>query len=150
MRDGQPGEQGRSQQQQQGTRTLAQQLGDEAEERAARYFEEKGFAILERNFVSRMGEVDLIVAKGLLLCFVEVRYRKSMAFGRPEETVCTEKRRKVIMAAYDYGRKQGLLEKRYIRFDVVAVTGRGERASVVHIEDAFDAELPRLARTPFL
>jgi putative endonuclease len=132
------------------SRTLAQQLGDEAEERAARYFEEKGFEILERKFKSRMGEVDLVVGKGLLLCFVEVRYRGSMAFGRPEETVCTEKRRKVILAAYDWGRKKGLLDKRYIRFDVVAVLGRGERARVVHIEDAFDAELPRLAQTPFL
>lgn len=133
-------------------RTLAQQLGDEAEERAARYFEEHGFEVLERKFKSKskLGEVDLVVAKGLLLCFVEVRYRKSVAFGRPEETVSTGKRRKVILAAYEWGARHKLLDKRFIRFDVVAVTGRGERAQVLHFEDAFDAELPRLAQMPFL
>ncbi|MGC4115412.1 MAG: YraN family protein [Myxococcales bacterium] len=135
-----------------GARTLAQQLGDEAEERAARYFEENGFEVLERKYKSKskLGEVDLIVAKGLLLAFVEVRYRKSLAFGRPEETIRTDKRRKVILAAYEWAAKQKLLDKRFIRFDVVAVMGRGERAQVVHLEDAFDAELPRLAQMPFL
>ena len=134
------------------TRTLAQVLGDEAEARAAQYFEERGFTIHERKFTSpsQLGEVDLIVGKGLILAFVEVRYRASNGFGRPEETVTSAKRRKVILAAYDWCRRNGLMDQRYIRFDVVAVTGRGERARLLHIEDAFDAELPRLAPSPFL
>lgn len=133
-------------------RTQAQILGDEAEERAAQYFEEKGYTIHERKFVSpsKLGEVDLIVGKATVLAFVEVRYRKSVCFGSPEETVTRDKRRKVILAAYDWCRRRGLLDQRDIRFDVVAVVGRGERARVVHIEDAFDAELPRLAPCPFL
>ena len=146
MKDGTAAEAG------QATRTRAQVLGDEAEERAARYFEERGFAVYERKFISpsRVGEVDLIVGKGLVLAFVEVRYRSSEHFGRPEETVSRAKRRKVILAAFDYCRRRGLLEKRIIRFDVVAVVGRGERGRILHIEDAFDADLPRLAPPSFL
>lgn len=130
-------------------RTEAQRRGDEAEERAARYFEERGFSVLERKFKARLGEVDLVVQKGLALVFVEVRYRRTAAFGAPEETVSRGKRRKVVLAALEYCRDRRLLDRRVIRFDVVAVIG-GRPPQILHLEDAFDAELPRLAPPPDL
>jgi putative endonuclease len=131
-------------------RTRAQQLGDWAEEVAAGYLLEKGFAILERKLRTRLGEVDLVAQKGVLLAFVEVRYRRSAAFGTPEETVTRGKRRKVILAAFEYARQRRLLERRAIRFDVVAVVPGRERPTVLHLEDAFEADLTRLAPPAFL
>ena len=85
-----------------------------------------------------------------MLAFVEVRYRRSAAFGSPEETVTRAKRRKVILAAFEYARSRRLLEERVIRFDVVAVVAGRPQPTILHIEDAFEADLSRLAPPSFL
>lgn len=131
-------------------RPVSHERGETAEELAARYLVERGFTVLERNWQSRLGEVDLIVQKGVLLAFVEVRFRRSAAFGRPEETVTRAKQRKVILAAFDYARRRRLLERRAIRFDVVAVVSARGGPRILHLEDAFEADLSRLAPPAFL
>ncbi|MBI5549366.1 MAG: YraN family protein [Deltaproteobacteria bacterium] len=128
----------------------SQSRGEWAEQVAASYLEKKGFVVLERNFQTRLGEVDLIAQKGVLLAFVEVRYRRSAAFGAPEETVTKAKRRKVILAAYDYTVRRGLTEQRVIRFDVVAVVAAPGGHEILHLEDAFEADLSRLAPPPLM
>ena len=129
---------------------LSQAMGQTAEELAAKYLEDKGFLVLARNYRTRLGEVDLVVQKGFLLAFVEVRYRKSDAFGTPEETVTREKRRKVILAAFQYAGDHRLLDRRAIRFDVVAVVARGPGLHIVHLEDAFEADLSGLAPPAYM
>ena len=129
---------------------IAQARGQSAEELAATYLAERGFQVLERNWRTRLGEVDLIVQKGALLAFVEVRFRKSIAFGTPEETVTKAKRRKVILAAFEYAGSRRLLERRVIRFDVVAVVPGRDAPNILHLEDAFEADLAGLAPPAFL
>lgn len=129
---------------------VSQALGQTAEQLAAQYLTGLGFEVLERNWATRLGEVDLIVQKGNLLAFVEVRYRGSVAFGAPEETVTKAKRRKVILAAFEYAGRRRLLDRRIIRFDVVAVVRSRGAPQILHIEDAFEADLAGLAPPSFL
>lgn len=99
------------------------ETGSRYETYAAAYLERKGYRILERNFRSRAGEIDLIGRDGRYLAFVEVKYRKDGQSGHPEEAVDARKQNRIFRAAQSY-----LSWKRYpadtpCRFDVLAVEG---------------------------
>lgn len=113
-------------------------FGAEAEEAAVRHLEALGYRIRDRNFLCRYGEVDVIAETGETVCFVEVRMRSHAAWGDPAHTISWAKQRRVVRAALHYLYRHGLEEK-MIRFDVVTVLGRGAKAKVEHIPNAFDA-----------
>ena len=114
--------------------------GDAAEDRAAAFLEEHGFTVLERNYLTRRGEVDLVAEKGEVLAFVEVRSRSGAAFGSPAETVSLAKRRRVIAAATEWAARAGLIDSRAIRFDVISVIDRADdEPEIEWIPAAFDA-----------
>ena len=114
--------------------------GDAAEERACRHLEGSGFTIVERNFRTRGGEIDLIVRKRDVLVFVEVRSREVPDFGTPEETVTPAKRRRIVAAARQYLSKVPHSSWREARFDVIAIEGSGGAAELRHYPAAFDAK----------
>ena len=116
------------------TRSTPRGAGQSGEDQALDHLRSRGFALVARNFNTKRGEVDLIVEKGELLVFVEVRWRASGAFGGAEATVSRPKQRRVVLAAMEYTSRHAVRE-RAIRFDVVAITG----AQVLHLENAFDA-----------
>ena len=62
-------------------------FGNKAEKLAERYLKKKGYKILDRQFVTRYGEIDLVAREGDEIVFVEVKARRSTAFGYPEESV---------------------------------------------------------------
>ena len=95
-------------------------IGRWAESFAATMLEEREMRIVGRNFRTRFGEVDLIAADGDTLCFVEVRARKSSAFGAPSETVTASKARRIIAASQEYLQKNGAGWRDW-RIDVAAV-----------------------------
>ncbi len=97
------------------------QKGKEYEEQAARYLAERGFVLLERNFRSRQGEVDLIGFHEDCLVFVEVKYRSSASSGRPEEAVGFQKQERICMASDYYRLTHPKESRRQIRYDVVAI-----------------------------
>ncbi|MBM3333895.1 YraN family protein [Candidatus Sumerlaeota bacterium] len=96
------------------------QTGQTGEEIAARFLHRKGFRILERNYRCEVGEIDLIAEDRGSVVFVEVKTRKSLASGAPEEAVDREKRRKIIRAAQWYLQPWGRWPQR-VRFDVVGI-----------------------------
>jgi putative endonuclease len=99
-------------------------FGSEGEQIAAEYLEKNGFCILERNFRSgRFGEVDIIASEGEYICFIEVKTRTQSTFGTPAEAVGTAKMQKIRSLAWIYLKQKGMGE-RYMRFDIVEVTGR--------------------------
>ncbi|MEK6696488.1 MAG: YraN family protein [Candidatus Deferrimicrobiota bacterium] len=114
--------------------------GDAAEERACRHLDRSGFTIVERNFRTRGGEIDIVARKGDVLVFVEVRSREDAAFGTPEESVTLAKRRRIVAAARQYLSKVPPSSWREARFDVIAIEGSGERAELRHYPAAFDAK----------
>src|SRR5579863_2788673 len=79
-----------------------QGLGRMGERLAAEMLMREGYAILERNFRCCYGEIDLIAEDGQDLVFVEVKTRRGVAYGRPEEAVTLRKQRKVVQVATYY------------------------------------------------
>lgn len=114
--------------------------GNAAEERACRHLEAAGFAIVERNFRTKAGEIDIVARKGDLIAFVEVRSREDAGFGTPEESVTPAKRRRIVAAARRYLSNVPPSTWREARFDVIAIEGTGERAELRHYPGAFDAK----------
>lgn len=112
--------------------------GDKGEEIAARFLMNAGYAILERNYRNRIGEIDIIAKMGKVLVFVEVKTRRTDRFGRPSEAVDFRKRHKITNVARCYV-KDNDMEDCHCRFDVVEVMGVGGSWSVNHIKEAFEA-----------
>jgi putative endonuclease len=109
--------------------------GKDAEARAARYLEAQGLRIVERNYHTRYGEIDLIARDGETLVFVEVRARRSSAFGGAAASITAAKRDKITRTAEIYLATQRHTPR--CRFDAVLLSG--EDAGVVEwIRDAFD------------
>lgn len=109
--------------------------GKDAEERAARYLEAQGLSIIERNFRSRYGEIDLIARDGKTLVFVEVRARSSNAFGGAAASITATKRDKLTRTALLY--LAGIGRTPPCRFDAVLLTGNN--GPVEWVRDAFGA-----------
>jgi putative endonuclease len=115
------------------------ETGRAGEALAAEWLERRGMEVLARNHRTRRGEVDLVCRDGDVLCFVEVRTKRSEVMGTPEESIDRRKARRVVAAATDWAVRHGGLE-RPMRFDVVAVV-LGDGAPVVrHHRNAFDGE----------
>lgn len=109
------------------------ETGKIQEERACGYLTAKGYEILERNFYSRFGEVDIIAKQGGTFVFVEVKYRSSTRIAAPEEAVGFKKRRRIIKTADYYRLKHRIPDDIPCRFDVLSITEVG----VTHHENAF-------------
>lgn len=113
-------------------------VGDEAEALVAEHYERTGWVVRARNVISRRGEVDIVVEKGQVLAFVEVRMRATDVWGDPSMTVGRGKQRKVVLAALQYLQREKVND-RVIQFDVASVVGRGRTGRVEIIPDAFEA-----------
>jgi putative endonuclease len=117
-------------------------LGEEGEERAAGFLSRRGYKILERNYRTPVGEIDLIALHRGTVVFVEVKTRTNEAFGAPELAVTPQKQRRMIKAALSYI-KRGKLHQVPCRFDVVAISSATERELEL-IENAFEIDRTRL------
>ena len=110
--------------------------GIDGESLAVVFLQQKGFAIVERNFRFGHGEIDIIAREGSVLVFVEVKTRHSSKFGSPEESVTDAKQHQLRQAAEGYLHSKELEEQR-CRFDVISISYQGERPEIRHIENAF-------------
>jgi putative endonuclease len=114
-------------------------LGAEGETRAAAYLSARGYRILERNARAGRVELDLVVARGGVVAFVEVKTRRSRIAGAPEEAVDFRKRERLVRGALAWLAERGVYARR-VRFDVVACEWHASGAwSLRHLEGAFDA-----------
>lgn len=77
-------------------------LGKLGEQKAVKYLQKQGYKVLERNFHSRFGEIDIIVDKQDSLIFVEVKTRWSKKYGLPEEAVTPRKISSIIKTGQYY------------------------------------------------
>ncbi len=113
-------------------------LGNRGEELARRFLADKGYAVLEVNYLCRRGEVDIVARSGDELVFVEVRTRSGNAFGSPEESITEGKARRLAEAAQTFLQERGMEEAAW-RIDLVAVRvdSRGN-AEISHLENAVE------------
>ncbi len=118
-------------------------LGDAGEALVARWYEARGFVVVDRNWRCREGELDLVCAghqAGVsILVFCEVKTRRSTAFGSPLEAVTLAKQRRIRVLARrwleEQGRGGGVRAPR-LRFDVAAVLALPGTAPAVQVVEA--------------
>ena len=112
-------------------------LGRWGEEHARRYLEGKGYTVSATNYRSRWGEVDIVSRLGEELVFVEVKTRRGIAFGTPEESITAAKSQRLIATAQDYLQKNGLEQSRW-RIDLISIhlDETGKLLEVNHLENA--------------
>jgi putative endonuclease len=107
-------------------------------ERAAwETYRRRGYRLVARNWTSPLGEIDLVVARGDVLVFCEVKARTSSRLGGPHEAVTTAKQRRIrhLAAAFVAAERPRVAD---FRFDVASVTVHGRGPPDVHLfEDAF-------------
>lgn len=112
------------------------------EDRACAFLMSQGFSVIDRNYRSRFGEIDIIANDCGCLVFVEVKTRKNKSFGFASEYVTASKRKKIILTAEAF---IGNVEYPPIRFDVVEVyyCEYGNNLylkNINHIKNAFSAD----------
>lgn len=111
--------------------------GQKAEDRAMRFLSRQGLRLVERNYRSPQGEIDLIMCEGPALVFIEVRYRGNEKYGMAVETVDLHKQRKLRACAEHYLIHNVRWNDRPCRFDVVTVVGDPVKGKIHWYTDAF-------------
>jgi len=112
----------------------SKEKGNFGEFLAQKYLEKKGYKIIDKNFSTRFGEVDLIAIDGNYIVFIEVRMRSRSAY-EPEESISIHKVKKIIKTAqiFLYKKKINSLN---VRFDVISIMDN----KIKHIQNAFDMD----------
>ncbi len=114
-------------------------FGQAGEEAAQAFLRKKKYRILETNFRTPSGEIDIIAEHKGVLVFVEVKARSGKTFGAPEEAVTPTKQKKLVQTARQFLLQRNL-EGRPCRFDVVSLLGSPDRPedwTLELLEDAF-------------
>jgi putative endonuclease len=111
-------------------------VGQEWEDAAARHLRREGYRILARNYRTRLGEIDFVAEDSGTLCFIEVKARRTGAYGSPAEAVTLEKQRRIWNAAQLYLREARV--RPVCRFDVVSIDASGSPARVDLLRGAFE------------
>lgn len=121
-------------------------VGQRGEEIAIGALRDAGYEILERNFRTPIGEIDVIGKEGGLLCFIEVKWRRDETLGHPAESVTREKQRRLARTAEWYlARKKAFGSP--ARFDVVAILESEEgQPRIEIIRNAFEGPYRPRAR----
>lgn len=104
--------------------------GSQAEDLACEYLLDQGLQLLIKNFRTRRGEIDLIMQQADCIVFVEVRFRRSQAFGGALASITASKCRRLNAAAASYLQASGYPTASPTRFDAVAIAPAPTRGAV--------------------
>ncbi|SRR6266498_1856746 len=111
-------------------------LGKEGEDAAVVFLRKKGYRIIEKNYKTVFGEIDIIARDKDVIVFVEVKTRADRSFGHPFEAVHPKKREKIKRVALCFLKK--IKSEPPARFDVLSVSAEGGSMKIEHIVDAFE------------
>ncbi len=120
--------------------TKEKELGRRGEEAAFQFLKRKGYRIIQKNYVCKMGEMDIIAKEKDTLVFIEVKTRTSSLFGPPQLAVNFSKQRQLSKVALNYLKEKRLGDVK-ARFDVVAIL-LDQKEEVELIQNAFDLNWP--------
>lgn len=108
------------------------QKGNNAEKMAIDFLIKNDYIILETNYQTRFGEIDIIAKQKTYVIFIEVKYRKNIKKGYPREAVSLTKQNKIKMVALEYIYKNNLNNTDFL-FDVIEILDK----NITHIKNAF-------------
>lgn len=105
------------------------------EQKAMDYLKCKGYKVLDHNYYTKHGELDIIAYKDETFVFVEVKYRRSASHGRPYEAVTYRKQQHIMASSIDFAKINGLMGEK-MRFDIIDILGE----ELTHYENAFEMD----------
>ncbi len=117
------------------------ETGQIGENLAAEFLERNNYRILERNYCNRIGEIDIIAEDFGVLCFIEVKTRRSDNFGFGHEAISRSKQRKIAQTALIYLKvhKKTAGDSRFDSLSVM-LNGAGENPDMDLIKNAFELD----------
>ena len=113
-------------------------VGTGYESLALQYIEDNGAEVMETNYRSKSGEIDIIARDGKYICFIEVKYRSSDRFGGPEAAVNIVKQKRICRVSRYYLYSNGYDLDTPVRYDVLALDGDAGALTVKWLKNAFD------------
>lgn len=118
------------------------ELGRTGEAAAARYLRQRFYSIIETNYRTRYGEIDIIARRGDVVAFVEVKARRGASFGQPYEAVGPRKQeqiRRMALAWLATRQRDPEFQRCAFRFDVISIVfgANGAIERLEHLADAF-------------
>ena len=104
------------------------------------HLKQQGLSLIEQNYLTKLGEIDIIMLDKTTdtLVFVEVRYRKNTSHGTSTETVALSKQQKLIRTAQQYLQKHPNYQHFLCRFDVIGVESDLKYPTITWIQSAFE------------
>ena len=125
-------------------KVTAVSIGALGEEAAVKAIKKQGYKIIERNYRTKLGEIDIIAKEGEYTCFIEVRLRKNNDFGSPADTIDIRKQQKLIRTAKYYAVAKKIYDTP-MRFDAVLINadpkdGKLKNIKTEIIKNAFCVE----------
>ena len=114
-------------------KVAAVSIGALGEEAAVKAIKKQGYKVIERNYRTKMGEIDIIAKDGEYTCFIEVRLRKNNDFGSPADTIDIRKQQKIIRTAKYYA----VIKKIYdtpMRFDAVLINADAKDGKLTNVK----------------
>jgi putative endonuclease len=115
---------------------LRQSIGRYGEERAAIYLQDRGYEIIDRNWRSASGEIDLVASQNGRIVFVEVKTRNGSGYGHPFEAITPEKIARMRRLAADWCSLKQVSGIK-VRLDAISVLISGGRISIEHLKQVF-------------
>ena len=87
------------------------ELGESGEQLAVEFLSSKGYKILERNFKSKLGEIDIVAKDKKTICFIEVKTRSNLEKGLPQESITMRKQHQISKTALSYLKFKGFISE---------------------------------------
>ncbi len=111
------------------------------EQQALEWLRQQGLKLVEQNYHCRFGEIDLIMLEQDQLCFIEVKYRNSNAFGGAAYSIPTSKQQKIQRSALSFINQYQQYQQHGLRFDALLIQDRPgqQQQKIEWIPNAFDA-----------
>lgn len=114
-------------------------IGSIGEDIALQYLKHLGYSLIERNFKGKKtrGEIDLVMTKGVVIVFIEVKYRRQGSFGYAAFSISERKKKKLYETAEEYLIEKGLVCNQKCSFGAVLIDDTHYNRHISFIEDIF-------------
>lgn len=117
---------------------MSRSLGDIGEDKATAYLQNLGYRVISRNYLTKLGELDVVAIKEDILAIVEVKARKNYDYGRPSDFVNDKKQLRIKRTSEIFIKDKKLFDLQ-VRFDVCEVNL--SNGQINYIENAFWAPI---------
>ena len=116
---------------------LKRKIGNQAEDYALKYLKKQKLKLVKRNYLSALGEIDLVMLDQRMLVFIEVRFRQQNTYGGALASVDKRKRHKLIKTAELFLIKHPQYQHFICRFDIIAIQDRLRYDNILWVKNAF-------------